>query len=140
VDLNSRSRLAWTVLRILVAGLVAAHGYYRMLSGGVEGFGGWLASQQVPAALAVAWAVTLSEVIGSLLLVAGRWFVFPTTLVLSAIYATGIVMVHAPSGWFVVGAGRNGAEYSVLLIGVLLCVGLQHCPTRDRTPRNTDLE
>jgi len=140
VDLNSRSRLAWTVLRILVAGLVAAHGYYRMLSGGVEGFGGWLTSQHVPGALVVAWAVTLSEVIGSVLLVAGRWFVFPTTLLLAAIYATGIVMVHAPSGWFVVGAGRNGAEYSVLLIAVLLCVGLQHCPTRDRAVRNTDLE
>ena len=140
MDLNSRSRLAWTVLRILVAGLVAAHGYYRMLSGGVEDFGGWLTSQHVPGALVVAWAVTLSEVIGSVLLVAGRWFVFPTTLLLAAIYATGIVMVHAPSGWFVVGAGRNGAEYSVLLIAVLLCVGLQHCPTRDRAVRNTDLE
>jgi len=130
VDLDSRSRLAWIVLRVLVAGLVAAHGYYRMLSGGVEGFGGWLISQHVPFGLAVAWAVTLCEVIGSVLLVAGRWFVLPTTLVLAAIYATGIVMVHAPSGWFVVGAGRNGAEYSVLLIAVLLCVGLQHAPVR----------
>ena len=130
MDLDSRSRLAWIVLRVLVAGLVAAHGYYRMLSGGVEGFGGWLISQHVPFGLAVAWAVTLCEVIGSVLLVAGRWFVLPTTLVLAAIYATGIVMVHAPSGWFVVGAGRNGAEYSVLLIAVLLCVGLQHAPVR----------
>ena len=32
----------------------------------------------------------------------------------------GIVLVHAPSGWFVVGGGRNGMEYSVLLIAVLL--------------------
>ena len=49
------------------------------------------------------------------------------------IYATGIVMVHAPNGWFVVGGGRNGAEYSVLLIVALLCVGAQHAPARRST-------
>ena len=49
-------------------------------------------------------------------------------LVLSAIYAVGLVMVHAPNGWFVVGAGRNGVEFSVLLIATLLCVGVQHAP------------
>ncbi len=34
----------------------------------------------------------------------------------------GIAMVHAKEGWFVVGGGRNGAEYSVLLIGIMLAV------------------
>ena len=33
-------------------------------------------------------------------------------------------MVHAPNGWFVVGAGRNGAEYSVLIIASLVAVAL----------------
>ena len=49
---------------------------------------------------------------------------------LALIYAVGIAMVHAREGWFVVGAGRNGAEYSVLLIVCLLCVGLQHVQPR----------
>ncbi len=45
----------------------------------------------------------------------------------------GIVLVHAPAGWFVVGHGRNGMEYSVLLIAALLCVGSQHVrPHRER--------
>jgi putative oxidoreductase len=39
-------------------------------------------------------------------------------------------MVHAPEGWFVVGLGRNGAEYSVLLIACLMCVGVQHLKPR----------
>ena len=30
--------------------------------------------------------------------------------------ATGIALVHAPAGWFVVGLGRNGVEYSVLIL------------------------
>ena len=53
-------------------------------------------------------------------------FVFPLTIAFSAVYAVGIFMVHAKAGWFVVGAGRNSAEYSVLLIVALLCVGMQH--------------
>jgi len=116
-------------LRLVLAGLIAAHGYYRLITGGSYGFGEWLTSQGVPLGSVVAWAVTLSEVSGSILLALGR-MVFPTTLLLSAIYLVGIVMVHAPSGWFVVGAGRNGAEYSVLLIVTLLCVGAQFAPTR----------
>ena len=57
-------------------------------------------------------------------------FVWPLSLAYSAIYSVGIVLVHAPAGWFVVGAGRNGAEYSVLLIVTLLCVGWQHAPRK----------
>ena len=125
----SRSRIGWLILRIHLAGLVAAHGYYRLLTGGTAGFGEYLASQDLPFGLAIAWGITLTEVVGSLLLAAGR-FVFPVSVLLSAIYLVGIFMVHASNGWFVVGAGRNGAEYSVLLIVALLCVGLQYMPGR----------
>ena len=130
----TRNRMGWLVLRLALAGLVAAHGYHRLLTGGSTGFGQWLASQGIPLGLAVAWSVTLVEVVGSLLLAAGR-FVFPVTIVLSAIYVVGIIMVHAPNGWFVVGSGRNGVEYSVLLIVALLCVGAQHAPAaKEKTP------
>ena len=125
----SRSKLGWLVLRLVLAGLIAAHGYYRLITGGSFGFGEWLTSQGVPYGLVVAWMITLMEVSGSVLLALGR-LVFPTTLLLSTIYLVGIVMVHAPSGWFVVGAGRNGAEYSVLLIFALLCVGIQYAPAK----------
>ncbi|NOT35288.1 MAG: hypothetical protein HOP12_14180 [Candidatus Eisenbacteria bacterium] len=47
--------------------------------------------------------------------------------------ARSSLTVHAKAGWFVVGAGRNGAEYSVLLIVALLCVGAQ--AARPRTSR-----
>ena len=40
--------------------------------------------------------------------------------------AVGIALVHAPSGWFVVGLGRNGMEYSVLLIVCLVAVRASH--------------
>lgn len=127
MNADARSRTAWIALRLVLAGLIAAHGWYRLATGGSTGFGQWLTSQGIPFGLVVAWTITLTEVAGSALLAAGR-LVFPVTIVLSAIYVVGIVMVHAPEGWFVVGAGRNGAEYSVLLIAALLCVGAQHAP------------
>jgi putative oxidoreductase len=130
---HARSRVGWLVLRLVLAGLVAAHGWARLIAGGVEPFGAWLTSQGLPGGPLIAWGVTAIEILGTPLLAAGR-LVFPLSLVYAAIYSVGIAMVHAKAGWFVVGLGRNGAEYSVLLIVALLCVGLQHAPTKSRTP------
>jgi putative oxidoreductase len=126
---DARSRTAWLCLRILVAGLIAAHGWMRFLGGGVVPFGEWLDSQHVPLGLAVATAITAIEVLGTPFYAAG-WTVPALSGVYASIYAAGIAMVHAREGWFVVGAGRNGAEYSVLLIACLLCLGVQHVRRR----------
>jgi len=122
---RARGRAAWLLLRLLLAGLIAAHGWARWLAGGVAPFGGFLESQGFPMGLVLATAVTAFEIVGSLLLALGR-FVAPLCLGYAAVYALGIALVHAKAGWFVVGLGRNGAEFSVLLIACLLCVGLQH--------------
>lgn len=124
-SLDDRSKLAWTILRCVLAGLIAAHGWVRFLDGGVVPFGGWLDSQGLPVGVAIAATITAIEIAGTPLYALGR-FVTPLSLLYAAIYAVGIAMVHAPEGWFVVGKGRNGMEYSVLLIVCLLCVGLQH--------------
>lgn len=126
---EQRNRTGWLVLRLTLAGLIAAHGWARLLAGGVPPFGGFLDSQGFPVGIAWAGAVTGIEIVGSLLLALGRW-VLPLTLVFAAIYAMGIALVHAKAGWFVVGLGRNGVEFSVLLIACLLCVGLQHVRQR----------
>lgn len=115
----SRHQRAWTLLRMLLAGLIAAHGLARFGYDGVRPFGQWLSSQGWPAGLVIAGGITALEIVGPLLLVLGRW-VRPLCGLLAAIYAMGIVLVHAKAGWFVVGLGRNGSEYSVLLIACLL--------------------
>ena len=124
-----RSRAGWLVLRLTLAGLIAAHGWARWLAGGIAPFGGFLEAQGFPAGMLLAGAVTALEIVGSLLLATGR-LVFPLSLAFAAIYATGIALVHAKAGWFVVGLGRNGSEYSVLLIVCLLAVGVQHLRSR----------
>lgn len=116
---------SFAILRWLLCGLIAAHGWTRLLEGGVAPFGLWLDNQGLPAGLVLAFAVTLFEIIGTILL-ALRVMVLPLCLVFAAIYLVGIYLVHADAGWFVVGPGRNGAEYSVLLIVCLLLVGVRH--------------
>lgn len=122
---QSRNKLGWLILRITLAVLIGIHGWFRLLNGGVEPFGVWLNGQAIPFGFGVAAAITALEIIGSALLAFGGKVRLLCGL-FAALYAMGILLLHAAEGWFVVGAGRNGAEYSVLLIVALLCVGLQH--------------
>lgn len=95
------------------------HGCYRLYDGGVSGFGGFLAASHIPAGAIVAWLITIMEVTGSVALVLG-FAVRPLSLYFAAELCMGIVLVHAKNGWFVVGGGRNGVEYSVVLVGLFL--------------------
>ncbi|HSR52468.1 MAG TPA: DoxX family protein [Acidobacteriota bacterium] len=112
---------ALVALRMVVAALLLIHGVARMALGLVDDFGVFLAAVGFPLAYALAWAVTVIEIVGSLVLGLG-WHVRILGLYFAAQLLAGIVLVHASEGWFVVGAGRNGVEYSVLLIAVLLAV------------------
>jgi len=114
-----------TLVRLAVAGIIAAHGWARLLAGGVVPFGGFLEAQGLPYGVAIAWAITVYEIAGTPLLAWGRRFAAPLALLYAAIYATGIVLVHAKAGWFVVGLGRNGMEFSVLLITCLVALAWQ---------------
>lgn len=112
-------------LRIVVALLILIHGVFRATMGGVAPFGEWLETQGFPAGYAWAALVTGIELVGPLLLLAGR-LVVPVALLHAFILTLGMVLVHLPFGWFVVGAGRNGVEYSVLLIASLLLLAWSH--------------
>ena len=122
---DARSRAGWLALRLALAGLIGAHGWARLLAGAVPPFGTFLDAQGFPGGFYWAALVTAIEIAGSVALALGR-FTAPLCAVFAFIYAMGIALVHAKAGWFVVGLGRNGSEYSVLLIVTLLCVGLQH--------------
>ena len=110
---------ALVALRIGVATLLFIHGAYRIYDNGPPGFGEYLGSKGLPFGLAIAWFITIMEVVGTLVMASGR-FVPYLALYFTTILTAGIIMVHAPEGWFVVGGGRNGMEYSVSLILALL--------------------
>ncbi|MBU0826041.1 MAG: DoxX family protein [Alphaproteobacteria bacterium] len=118
------------ILRITVAILILIHGVYRLAAGLVEPFGTWLDSLGFPYGYGWAMAVTLYELVGPALMLARRW-TSVAALGHAAILTLGMVLVHLPAGWFVVGGGRNGMEYSVILIVSLLAIVWAYWPVRD---------
>lgn len=111
------------LLRISLSAILFMHSVPGMFNGGVNAFGsqylaplgfGWLG-------LPLAWVIKLAHVFFIYSLFTGFWVRW-IGWVNVAIFAVGIVLVHAPSGWFVVGGGTNGVEFNILLICTTLYV------------------
>ncbi len=109
------------LVRIAAAAMMVIHGIARSYHGTVDDFGGFLGSRGLPAGEVIAWTLTLVEIAGGLALAAGH-FRRPLALWFAVELAVGIALVHRHSGWFVVGAGTGGMEFSVLLIAIFLAV------------------
>ncbi|CAN5867100.1 hypothetical protein BH24ACI1_BH24ACI1_00160 [soil metagenome] len=112
-------------LRIIVALLMLIHGIARIYFGIVDDFGEFLTLNNFPLGFYLAWAITSFEIVGSVLLAIGR-YVAPLAIIFAVHLLCGILLVHLKEGWFVVGAGKNGAEYSVLLIAVFITLAVSH--------------
>lgn len=120
---------ALAFIRCALAGLLFVHGVARVAGDAVIPFGVFLDERGFPFGLGIAWFVTVFELIAAPIFALGRWVV-PIALVFAAIYACGIWLVHAEAGWFVVGLGRNGMEYSVLILVCLLANAWAHRPRK----------
>jgi putative oxidoreductase len=121
--MSQEVRVGLTVLRVAVASVFIVHGIARMVNGTVGGFGQFLGASGFPLGVAIAWTLTLVEVAGGTALALG-FLVRPLTVWYTAQILTGIALVHWSQGWFVVGAGRGGMEYSVLIVACLAAVFL----------------
>ena len=119
--LGDNKSTALIFIRVVVAALMFVHGAARIRYGAVDGFGEFLGSQGFPLGFYVAWAITLFEIVASVLLAVG-FYTWIIALIFAAELAIGIALVHWKEGWFVVGHGRNGMEFSALLIASLLAV------------------
>ncbi|HEY3430356.1 MAG TPA: DoxX family protein [Cyclobacteriaceae bacterium] len=108
------NQLALTIVRIATAGNMIIHGISRLQEGTVSNFDGWLNSLGFPPF--TAWGITFFEIIAGVVLIWGKKWVSIICIIFCIQLIVGIILVHGPEGWFVVGAGRNGMEYSVLLI------------------------
>ncbi|MBA4137195.1 MAG: DoxX family protein [Opitutus sp.] len=117
------------IVRIAVAVILGLHGAHRAVTGGYLLFGQFLAAKGFPAGTGLAALITIGELVGAAALLLNRG-VFWACCGHAVVLAGGIVLVHAPAGWFVVGAGRNGVEFSVLLLACLAALAWPHRPWR----------
>jgi len=120
---SKQIRSGVTILRASVASIFIVHGLTRVVLGTVGHFGAFLANWGFPGGPTVAWAITIVEIVGGTALGIGV-VVRPLALWFGLQLLAGVVMVHAKVGWFVVGAGHGGAEYSFLIIACLLVIAL----------------
>ena len=116
---------AWAhlLLRSTVALVFLSHTLTRMVTERVAPFGKAFDAWGWPLGIYWAWGVTLWELVGGVLLLLGvkPWLV---SLVFVVQMLFGIYLVHLKHGWFVVGHGFNGMEYSVTLIAALSAIAL----------------
>jgi putative oxidoreductase len=114
------------LLRFALSVILLAHSIPTMLTGTVNDFGQMYlnAIGFAPLGVPLAWGIKLSHVACVAALALEKYL--DRRLFAGIIYLTvgilfmGIVLVHYPDGWFVVGGGRNGMEFNFLLIFALL--------------------
>lgn len=126
---------SYVVFRIVVSILLIIHGLARWYVGGVVDFGAFLANQGFPFGVEIAWFLTITEIVGGVFMAIGfmtAWIAIFFILQL----LVGIFLVHGKEGWFVVGYGRNGSEYSVLLIVSLLLIISYHWKSNEYSDVN----
>lgn len=107
------------LLRIYLGFTFMLHGSARLYYGSVNDFGGFLNSKGLLIGVFLAWSITIGEIIGGFLLAIG----YKTKYILIfhfLVVLGGIFYVHLQDGFFVVGHGRNGVEYSLLILFVIL--------------------
>lgn len=118
---RERFRSATDLLRMVVSSILISHGMARIYYRTVDEFGTFLDSSGLAAGPVLAWIVTLIELLGGFSLLFGIYR-RPLSLYFIGEFLVGIALVHAQHGFFVVGHGRNGIEYSLLLIASLLVI------------------
>lgn len=112
--------LGLAILRVVLGVIFVAHGAPKLF-GGVGGTAEFLGSLGVPLSGLFAWGITLLEFFGGILLIVG-FLVTPIALLLGVHMLTGIILVHAGNGFYVIGPGQGGVEFNLLLIAGLLAL------------------
>lgn len=113
------------LIRLAVATIFLSHSLHGVFNHTVNEFGkSYLDTVGfAPFGIYFAWGLMAFEIIGSILLIFGKYLKLIVPVFIS-ILLIGIILVHYKEGWYVVGPGRNGMEFSFVLIVSLIAVTL----------------
>lgn len=123
------------LLRFGVAIIFLSHSLHGIFTGNdVNDFGNLFLNKIgfAPFGIFIAWGVVISQIITSLLLITNK-VVKISCFINIIILIFGIITVHFEEGWYVVGAGRNGMEFSFILIVVLFTIFILNKKTEIQT-------
>jgi len=111
------------LLRIAVVVILLMHSIPGIFNNGINDFGNLYLNQVgfAPFGLVLAWAIKISHIAAAICFLFEKYVKW-AGIVTIIILLVGIFMVHLQDGWFVVGGGRNGIEFNVLLIVVILTI------------------
>lgn len=115
------------LLRIAVAIVFLTHSLHGIFTNNdVDDFGRLFLDQKgfAPFGVFIAWSIVIFQAVSSILILINLYAKLAAAVNI-IILLMGIALLHFKEGWFVVGAGRNGMEFSVLLIFVLVAIMLQ---------------
>ncbi|TDQ27912.1 DoxX family membrane protein [Tenacibaculum caenipelagi] len=109
------------LLRLAAAIILLTHSIPGMFDNGINDFGNLYLNPMgfAPFGVFIAWSIKLSHLVAAFCLLFNKYVKWASAVTIFVLIA-GIAMVHFKEGWYVVGGGRNGVEFSFLLIFVLL--------------------
>jgi len=126
----SKPNEGMNILRVTTALIIGVHAVRGLLHpGDVNDFGEVLGQLGFPVGALWAWAVVIGQFASCLALLYNR-LVVPACICHAIILISGIGIIHAKHGWFVVGDGRNGVEFSVTLIASLFAIAWANWPRK----------
>ncbi|MDC1162610.1 DoxX family membrane protein [Tenacibaculum sp.] len=110
-------------LRFAVAIILLAHGVPEVLSNGANDFGNFFLNKIGfdPLGVPIAWSIKISHIVAAFCLLFEKYVKWASIITIFVLFV-GIILVHFKEGWFVVGRGGNGVEFSFLLIFALLTI------------------
>lgn len=117
--------VALDLVKLVACGIIFTHGLHRYLYGELGPLGGALANFGLPFPQFLAQLINIAETFGTVLIALGL-LVRPCCAVLVLIFVTGIALIHSHAGFFIVGPGEGGWEYSALLIACFAAVALDY--------------
>ena len=108
---ESYSATGAMVLRIALGTMWIAHALLKWFVFTIEGFGGWLESQGLPAFMA--WPVFSLELLGGIMILLGVYGRYVSAILIPVMLVAA--WTHVPNGWLHTSEG-GGWEYPVFLI------------------------
>lgn len=110
-----RPDLGILILRVVLGVAFIAHGYSKFAVNGIDGVAGFFMSIGIPAALLMAWIVSLVELLGGIALLLGVGTRLAAFL-LSIVMIVAIFTAKPPSGFL------GGYELDVVILGGLVAL------------------